>query len=125
MSPPDVRFEIRGLRLESIESEYATSFWHRASIVALGDSAAASGTYLVVLRVNRISGGNPELVSPNPMTVIEPVVAGAGDFSWDGGYRSKRTRYQAAETWEPTKIEITVVGFVAAHDLPPLPVRTP
>ena len=124
-SPPTVRFEIRGLKVESAESEYSTTFTHKATIVALGDSAVAVRPYLVTIRVNRLTGGDPDRAGQYPVDAVFPVVSGVGDFEAWGGSRPKRTSYQPAETWEPEKLELTIVGFAPMFSLPSNSVRTP
>lgn len=117
---PQVRFEVRGLQNQAVNNEYGSiSYTHKATIVALGDSALTSRPYLVLLHVNKLSGGDPGQAARFPMTVAETVVQGVGDFTLYGGYHLK------TETWEPEKIEISVVGFVPAFPLAGSTTRTP
>jgi hypothetical protein len=122
---PHVRFEIRGLKVESTESEYSTSFTHKATIVALGDSAIAVLPYLVAIRISRTSGGDPDRAGQYPVDVVIPVIHGVGDFEMWGGSREKRTSYQPAATWEPEKLELTIVGFSPMFPLASTATRTP
>ena len=79
---PNVRFEIRGLRVESNETEYATGFYHKATLIALGDSAIAARPYLAVIRINKLSGGDPDENAQYPIDAVVDVDAGeARDIS--------------------------------------------
>jgi len=124
-TPQGIRFEVRGLRVERSENEYTTTFFHRATIVALGDSAITAQPYLVAVRSVRVSGGDPDVPSRSPADGLILVVNGVGDFELWGGSRTKRGQYLRGETWEPGKVEVSVVGFAPMFALPNSPVRTP
>lgn len=102
------RFEIRGLNTSADKSEFSTTFRHKGTIVALGDSAETSGTYLVLVSISRISGGDPD--APRDPNDYLPVIVrgGVGDLSIYGGFRLP------SEKWEPEKIELRIFGAIPA-----------
>ncbi len=100
------RFEVRGLKNVGSKTSYstATSFSHTATIVALGDSVATRGTYLVLVSVKRVEGGDPEEPrDPNDNAMVL-VRGGVGEFAAYGGFRT------SDERWDPEKIEVQIIG---------------
>lgn len=98
--------------MEAQESEYSTSFTHKANIVTLGGGPETRFPYVVSVRVTRISGGDPERSSAYPAEFTIVVRDGIGDLELFGGSRSKKTSYSEAETWEPEKIKVAITGFI-------------
>lgn len=110
---PDVRFEVRPFTTTKSETEFGTSFGHRAPVLAVGDSADAQKPYLLVARLIHVSGGDPETWGDHkevPLSI--PVINGMGEIEISGGYRTKATSYQKGETWEPAQFRVELVGYV-------------
>lgn len=110
----DVRFEVRGLTVRSEDATSYMSFTHEATLLAHGDSSASLRPYLVMLSVERKSGGGPDLAArfTEPVYVTTPVVGGVGELEFSGGLRDRKTSFQEAETWEPMQIDVRVVGHI-------------
>jgi hypothetical protein len=94
------------------------SYTHKASVIALGDSAAAQRPYLVLYSVRRLSGGDPDAPRPANDYVTVLVQRGLGEIRESGGFR------WSTETWEPEKIELTPIGFVALSSLSGAPIQS-
>lgn len=122
---PEMRFDVRGLKNEASESSLFTSFSHKGNIIPMGDSAACKQPYLVLVKITRVSGGDPERQNVFPFNAIIPIVDGIGEFEIPGGLREKRTAYSSGGTWEAEKIEINVVGYIPAAALAGVVARTP
>ncbi len=119
-SNPDIRFELRGLKIEATETEYSTSYKFLGTVIAHGDSTVASRPYSVLYKVHRISGGDPSTArATNDDFVGVMVVNGSGDYADYAGSRRKATSYQSAETWEPEKVEVTSVAYSPWVAIPP------
>jgi len=121
----EIRFDVRGLKNEANESSLFTTFSHKGNIIPMGDSSACKQPYLVLVKISRISGGDPERQNVFPFNAIIPIVDGIGEFEIPGGMREKRTAYSSGATWEPEKIEINVVGYIPATALAGVVARTP
>lgn len=118
-------FEIRGLRIEARESEYATDFYHKASILALGTPSASKKPYLVTVRIVRLSGGDPKRVASLPTEIPLVVRDGVGDLEVYGGTRQKKTDHSEAETWDPGKVRISITGFIPIRPVEGVTAETP
>ena len=107
-------FEIRGFKVEATKSSpgtayEGTSFHHKGTIVAHGDSALTKQAYLVLVKVTRISGGDPE--NPTESESWATVVDGVGDLTIYDGYRS------AGDKWDTPKLRVQVIGAVPVRGL--------
>ena len=110
-----VTLEIRGLKNEGIKNAMdATSFTHKAIVIANGNPEIAKLPFVVNFTVKRLAGGDP--ATPRPAESMEAVLMknGVGDFKANGGYRL------ASEKWEPEQVEIAVFAI-----LPFIPVPGP
>jgi hypothetical protein len=108
-SPHHPKLAVRGLALSTDEMEYASQFrWHGQLVARAEDT----GAYIAIVRVRRLSGGDDEVAKAfaTPRLLEVPVAGGVGDFSINGGYRRKKTSFQEAETWDPAKFDVTIVG---------------
>ncbi len=121
----EIKFDVRGLKNEATESSLFTSFTHKGNIIPMGDSSACKQPYLVLVKVTRVSGGDPGRQNVFPFNATIPVIDGIGEFEIPGGMREKRTAYNEPETWEPEKIEVNVVGYIPASALTGVVARTP
>lgn len=100
---------VRGITLNTDATDYGSTFSYHGSIIAPSD---AKGMYVAVVSFRLISGGGDEIkkeFATTQYTTI-PVVAGSGEFTLGAGYRKKKTSYQEADTWEPARFEVAVVG---------------
>jgi len=120
-----VSFEIRGLSTDVKENSIGTSFFHKATIIAVGDNVIAKAPYIVMVRINRLSGGDPATRIQNPQYGFFPVVGGVGDFYKYGGMRSNASPFRPAETWEPEKLELTLLGYIPMQSISGSPATTP
>lgn len=107
-SRSDIEVEIIGPELELEDpSDYGgQAYSHTGSIVLHGDSADIAAPVLAVLRVERISGGDPEFPRPDGAFVVQLVENGAGSFDIFGGMRSRD------DAWAFEQIRLTVVGIL-------------
>jgi hypothetical protein len=113
-----LRFELKSLSNESKSETYAaTSFTHRGTVVALGDSLLTRLPYLVYFSVKRLSGGDPNLARRSDDMTLVFVHEGVGTFSVYGGYRLEK------EKWEPERIEVAPVGAIPGILLAGPPVK--
>ena len=110
----DVRFEIRGFELRTQEDTYGTSYTVEGVIVAQGDTAALRQPYLLMVRFNLLSGGDPDSKRPNVEYGFFEVIDGDGKIAVSGGYRPKANAVlgREGETWQPPRYEARIVGYV-------------
>ena len=109
-----LRFEVRGLTTEVEKPTYGgATFTHKATIVAMGDSALSRGTYFVLLSVKRVSGGDPDAPRKDDDFTLVLVQNGVGEMSESGGYRT------SSERWETEKLEVAPHAVIAWTALSP------
>jgi hypothetical protein len=72
----------------------------------------------VLYSVRRLSGGDPDAPRPANDYVTVLVQRGLGEIRESGGFR------WSTETWEPEKIELTPIGFVALSSLSGAPIQS-
>lgn len=113
-----VRIEVRGLQNTSSPQSYGgTTFMHKATVVATGDSILSRRPFFVLFTVKRISGGDPGSTRGADENALVSMSGGIGEFAVGGGYRT------SAEKWEPEKIEITPVAIIPAAPIKGTSVR--
>lgn len=103
-----LRFEVRGLKNEVEKGEYSTTYTHKATVVAIGDSSLTKRPYWVLFSVKRLSGGDPE--SPRDATDIALVFIrdGVGELEESGGYKIK----SSPPSWAAEVIEIAPLAVI-------------
>ena len=102
-----LRFEVRGLKNEeSGSTTYGTTFLHKATVVAIGDSSLSKLPYELVYSIKRLSGGDPKAPRESDDRVAVLVLNGVGDLSFSGGYKS------ATDKWDPEVVELTPFAMI-------------
>jgi hypothetical protein len=113
-----LRFEVRGLTTEATTASYGgTTFVHKATVVALGDSVLTKRPYWLLYSVKRLSGGDPGHTRKKEDFTLVFVRDGIGELSESGGYRT------SAEKWEPEQVELAPLALVPIVSISGAPIR--